>query len=328
MAVREKRSDPYQVLGVTKEVDADAVRRAYRKLARQFHPDVNPGDEAAEARFKEISEAYSVLSDEDKRRNYDEFGEISREGSFDAEAARRAREAFGAEFGTDGGAAGAFGGGFEGQTFEFGDLDDLLGRVFRGGGGARRRPVSLRGEDVHANVELDFLEAARGGEHRFNIALAGRSGPQTETVAVRIPAGVGTGGRIRIAGKGAPGIGGGPPGDLWARIQIRPHPFFRREGRALFVDVPITVGEAVRGARIEVPTLDGRATVTVPAGTDGGQKLRLRGKGIPNPAGGPAGDQYVVVQIKVPRNLDEPALEMLDALSEFDPPELRAELLS
>ena len=323
MAAREKRRNLYEVLGVAKDADKDAIRKAYRKLARKFHPDVNPGDPGAEDRFKEISEAYAVLSDEEKRRNYDEFGEISLEGGFDADKARQAREAFGARFG--GGPEESFGG-FEGQAFDFGDLDDLLGRVFRGG--RRRGGAGIRGEDVHASLELDFLEAARGGEHRLTLTRHGESGPVTETVTVRIPPGVADGGRIRIPGKGAPGLGGGPPGDLWATIGVRPHKVFRREGRDLFVDLPLTMSEAVKGAKVDVPTLDGRATVTIPPGTDSGRRLRLRGKGIPDPGGGAPGDLYAVVQIRVPRDLDDKGRDAIEVLEAAEPKDVRAELFS
>ena len=319
----EKR-DLYKVLGVARDVEADALKKAYRKLARRHHPDVNPGDKASEDKFKEISEAYDVLSDKTKRRNYDEFGEVALQGGFDAEQARRAREAFGARFG--GGAEGGpqFGGG---EPFEFGDLDDLLGRFGFGGRGGAGRAAGLRGSDLQAQLELDFLEAAKGGEKRLTLQLAGEDGRlRHETLTVRIPPGVADGGRIRLRGKGAPGLGGGPPGDLWATVRVRPHPVFRREGRNLIVDVPLTIGEAIRGAKIEVPTLDGRATLTVPPGTDSGQKLRLRGKGIAAPGGGALGDLYVVVQIRVPKQLDADALEKLDALAGAGPEDPRKEL--
>jgi DnaJ-class molecular chaperone len=305
----EKR-DLYEVLGVARDADADTLRKAYRKLARRHHPDVNPGDKAAEDKFKEISEAYDVLSDATKRRNYDEFGEISLQGGFDAEQARRAREAFGQRFG--GGGRGTY---TSDEPFEFGDLDDLLGRFGFGGRGASGRAAGLRGSDLEATLELDFLEAAKGGEKRLTLQLPDESGrPQTQTLTVRIPPGVGDGGRIRLRGKGGPGLGGGPAGDLWATVRVRPHPIFRRDGRDVTVDVPVTIVEAIRGAKIEVPTLDGRATVTVPPGTDSGRKLRLRGKGIPDPSGGSPGDLYVVIQIRVPKQLDPEALAKLDAL--------------
>ncbi len=311
------RKDLYAVLGVTRDADAETIRTAYRKLARQHHPDVNPGDAHAEERFKQVSEAYSVLSDAEKRRNYDEFGDIALESGFDAEAARRARERFGARFGRGPGAS------FASEEFEFGDLDDLLGRAFAGRGRGAAPPFPLRGADLEAALELDFLEAVRGGERQLVLP---RPGAGSETVTVRIPAGVGEGGRIRIPGKGAPGRGGGPPGDLWATIHVRPHPVFRREGRDVSLDLPITVAEAVRGAKVEIPTLTGRATVTIPPGTDGGRRLRLTGKGVPDPSGGAPGDLYVVVRIRVPKGLDEAALRSLGELERFDAADPRQEL--
>ena len=326
MSPAEER-DLYKVLGVSRDVDAEALKKAYRKLARRHHPDVNPGDKAAEEKFKAISEAYDVLSDPTKRRNYDEFGEISLQGGFDAEQARRAREAFGARFGGGPGAGGGFREYASGEPFEFGDLDDLLGRFGFGGRGASGRAAGLRGADLEASLELDFLEAAKGGEKRLTLQLAGEDGRmRTETLTVRIPPGVADGGRIRLRGKGAPGLGGGPPGDLWAHVRVRPHPVFRREGRDLFVDTPVTIREAIRGAKIEVPTLEGRATVTVPPGTDSGQKLRLRGKGIPDPSGGAPGDLYVVIQIRVPKKLDENGLAHVEALADSGPEDPRKEL--
>jgi DnaJ-class molecular chaperone len=322
----EKR-DLYAVLGVARDAGADVIRKAYRKLARRHHPDVNPGDKAAEERFKEISEAYDVLSDTEKRRNYNEFGEVALQGGFDAERARRAREAFGARFG---GEPGPGEGGFaSGEPFEFGDLDDLLGRFGFGGrggrGGAGR--AGLRGSDIEAQLELDFLEAARGGEKRLGLQLLGEDGrPRSQTLTVRIPAGVADGGRIRLRGKGGPGLGGGPPGDLWATVRVRPHPVFRREGRDLIVEVPVTIAEAIRGAKIEVPTLDGRATVSVPPGTDSGKKLRLRGKGIPDPAGKAPGDLYAVIQVRVPKQLDADGLAALETLAKAGPEDPRKEL--
>jgi DnaJ-class molecular chaperone len=324
MASGEK-GNLYEILGVPRDADAKAIKKAYRKLARQYHPDVNPGDAAAEERFKGISEAYAVLSDQERRRNYDEFGKVSLEGGFDADAARRAREAFGARFGSGGRAEGFPG--FGGQSFDFGNLEDLLGGSFGGRRGSRGRARRFRGEDIHASMDLDFLEAARGGEKRLTITRPNPSGaPITETVTVRIPPGVGDGGRIRLPQKGAQGLGGGPPGDLWATIRVRPHPVFRREGRSLHVDVPISIREAIQGAKIEIPTLEGRATVTVPPGTDSGRKLRLRGKGIANPGGGPPGDLLVTVQIRVPRDLSDEVLKQVDELAAFDPPDLREEL--
>ena len=316
------KKDLYAALGVERGADAESIRKAYRQLARRYHPDVNPGDAEAEERFKTISEAYSVLSDAERRKLYDEFGEISLQSGFDPEAARRAREAFGARFG----GAGEGGFGFPGgESFAYGNLDDLLGQLFerRGWSGG---PTRRRGADLEAELELDLLDAARGGEQRLAIGRpTADGGVRRESVTVRIPPGVADGGQIRLRGKGGEGLGGGPPGDLVARIRIRPHPLFRREGRDLYVDLPVTVREAILGARVEVPTLSGTAVVSVPAGTDSGTRLRLRGKGFPNPSGGSAGDLYAVVQIRVPRRLDEEASKRVRAMPELDPPDLQRE---
>jgi curved DNA-binding protein len=327
---RSEKRDLYQTLGVARDADPDVLRKAYRKLARRHHPDLNPDDAQAEEEFKRISEAYAVLSDPEKRRNYDEFGEISLEGGFDAEKARRSREAFEARFGSA-----PFGRGFRtaggfdapgGEAFEFGHLDDLLGDLFARRGGARH-PARGRGADLEAVLTLDFLDAARGGEHRITVNRPGADGRVTpETLTVRIPAGVADGGRIRLAGKGARGTPGAPPGDLYAVIRTRPHPVFRREGRDIYVQTPVTVREAILGATIEVPTLEGRARVTVPPETDSGRTLRLRGKGIADPNSGARGDLFIVLEIRVPRDLDDDAKRAVESLASFEPSDLRKDL--
>lgn len=306
----------YRVLGVASDADHEAIRKAYRKLARQNHPDLNPGDAAAEERFKEASRAWEVLQDPDKRRNYDEFGEVSLEAGFDADRARNAREAFGTRFGTGGHP------GMHGEQFEFGDLDDLMGRFF--GGGAEGRGMRFRGNDVEAALELDFLDAIRGGEKRLTLGRPGGGG--TETIRVRIPPGVDEGGRLRVPGKGGPGAGGGPPGDLWVTLRVRPHRLFERQGRNLSLEVPITVSEAIGGAAVEVPTLEGRVTLTIPPGTDSGTRLRLRGKGVPASDGSGAGDLLVRVQIRVPRQVDDKVKEALREIERAQDPEVRKEL--
>ena len=315
------KKDLYGVLGVSRDADEKAIRKAYRQLARRYHPDVNPGDEEAEETFKTISEAYSVLSDSERRRNYDEFGEISLEGGFDAEKARQARETFGRRFG-----AGGPGGGFYargGESFHFDDLEGLFSDLFARSGGPRGR----RGADHEAEIELDFVDAGRGGEHRLSFARpTADGGARRETLSVRIPPGVSDGGRIRLRGKGGEGLGSGGPGDLYARIRIRPHPFFRREGRDLYLDLPVSVREATLGAKVQVPTLEGRVTLTIPPGTDSGSKLRLRGKGVPSPSGGAPGDLYVVVRICVPRDLPPEMAKKLEELAEYEPADLRKEL--
>ena len=312
----EKSQSLYETLGVARDADADALRKAYRKLAKQYHPDANPGNQPAEQRFKDVSRAYDVLSDPEKRAAYDEFGEIALQAGFDANAARRAQADFGQAFR-----------GQHGAGFDFGDfgqsgaggMEELLSRMFGGGGARAGFGRNLRGPDVEAELELDFLEAVHGGEKKITLAHAGGS----ENITARIPRGVADGGRIRLPGKGGASPGGGPRGDLYATIRIRPHPVFQRDGRDVLVEVPISVSEAIRGAQIEVPTLDGRATVSIPAGTDSGRKLRLRGKGVPDPSGAPAGDLYVVVQIRVPKQLDDAALAHVDALAEREAKDLR-----
>lgn len=317
----EEKKDLYAVLGVARDADEDGIRKAYRQLARRYHPDVNPGDAAAEERFKVVSEAYAVLSDPEKRRNYDEFGEVSLEAGFDADRARQAREAFGRRFG-----AGSSSAGWGAEGFQFGGLDDLFSDLFSRRGW-RETQGARRGHDLEAELELDFLDAARGGERRLSFARpTADGGMRQESVTVRIPPGVAEGGRIRVPGRGAEGQQGGAAGDLYAHIRIRPHPFFRREGRDLYIDLPVTLREATLGAKVPVPTLEGRVTLTVPPGTDSGTKLRLRGKGVPSPSGGAPGDLYATVQIRVPRDLPPEAVQKVEELAKYGPRDPREEL--
>jgi DnaJ-class molecular chaperone len=310
----------YEILGVERSADHEAIRKAYRKLARQYHPDLNPSDRAAEERFKEISHAWDVLQDPERRRNYDEFGDVSLESGFDADRARRARSEFEERFGRAG-----HGGGTE--EFQFGGLDEVLSQFFGGGGGGGR--IRMRGADLHATLELDFLEAIRGGERRVTLMRPDARGqPVEETITVRFPPGVSDEGELRIPGKGAPGAGGGPPGDLRASVRVRPHPVFRRSGRDIELDLPISVREAILGAQVEIPTLEGRATLTIPAGTDSGVRLRLRGKGVPAARGAAAGDLLARVQIRVPRELDQAARKAAEALGDAEDPDLRKDLFS
>jgi curved DNA-binding protein len=307
----------YDVLGVARDADDDAIKKAYRRLAQESHPDRNPDDAAAEERFKEVSQAYSVLSDSDRRTAYDEFGDIALDPNFDAQRAREASQGFG----------GFPGGGFQGFSGNDGGFVDL-GSLFEDLlGGSARGPRMRRGGDLETAIELEFVDAALGCERRIDLARPrpdGTPGP-SETLTIRIPPGVAEGGRIRLAGKGGPGSGGGPPGDLLARVRVRPHRLFRREGRDIHLEAPITVSEATLGAEFEVPTLDGKVLLRVPPGTDSGSKLRLRGKGIPAGRGSPAGDLYVSIRIRVPKDLDDEAQQLVKNLEPLEPPNVRAD---
>jgi curved DNA-binding protein len=300
--------DYYETLGVPRDASADDIRRAYRKMAREYHPDVNK-DPGAEDRFKQLAEAYEVLRDPEKRERYDRLGANWRAGE-DVSGAQGFGE-----------------GGFRDVHVDFGeggDFSDFFESLFgarRGGGGARRRAdpfggFAMRGGDHEAVLDLTLEEAAAGG-HR-NITLGdGRS------YDVSIPKGVRDGQRIRLAGEGGQGTDGGPPGDLFLRVRIAPHPRFRLDGTDLRVDLPVSPSEAALGAVVPVPTLTGSARVRVPAGSSTGRRLRLRGEGMPTKGGG-HGDLYAELRIMVPKQLDERQRELyeqLAAASDFDPRE-------
>jgi curved DNA-binding protein len=292
--------DYYQALGLSKGASKDAIRKAYKKLVRENHPDARPDDPSAAERFKQIQEAYDVLSDDKKRELYDRFGK-------DYEHAARAAAAGANPFGGGPGGGGAAGfSPFSGSGPI--DLGDLFGQgvdfsEFFGGGGSRRgKRGPARGADLKATVKVPFETAVTGG--RVDVVV-GRQGT-TETLAVKVPAGVNEGQVVRLSGQGEPAARSGMPGDLFLTIEIEPHPYFRREGLNLLLDAPITPSEAVLGAKIEVPTLTaGRGVVTVPAGTSSGAKLRLRGKGIVDSKTNQTGDQFVVIKIVVPKTISD-----------------------
>ena len=295
--------DYYAALGVPRDASAEDIRRAYRSLARRYHPDVNK-EPGAEDRFKEISEAYEVLRDPEKRARYDRFGGRGAPGPADASG-------FG---GFDDGD------GYEGVSFDVGsgDFSDLFEELFsrrRGGPrGGRFEGFAMGGSDVEAVLELGLSEAAAGG--RRWLSIDGRS------VEVDIPRGVRDGQLIRVPGQGDPGAGGAPSGDLLLRIRIRPHPTFRLDGGDLYTDLPVAPWEAALGAEVPVPTLDGSARVKVPAGSSCGRRLRLRGQGLPGSGPTPPGDLYAVVSIQVPKRLGRRERELFEQLahtSKFNP---------
>ncbi|MGH7767691.1 MAG: DnaJ C-terminal domain-containing protein [Candidatus Binatia bacterium] len=318
--------DFYQILGVPRGASQDEIRKTYRKLARKYHPDINPGNKEAEAKFKDISSAHDVLSDPEKRKLYDEFGEAGLASGFDADKARTYKQwqeqasRTGGWYG--GGARPGAGGGFSAQEFDINDLGDIFGDLGGMFGRARRQAQTgpLQGQDIEAAMDIDFLDAVRG----FQTALAlqrpdGAGNAQPETIRVNIPPGAETGRRIRIPGKGGPGVRGGPPGDLYITPRVRPHPLLTREGRDLTMDLPITIGEAIRGATVEVPTPTGPVKVKIPPGAQSGQFLRVKGKGVPAHGKSPPGDLYLRLMVQVPRDGVAPeAVEKIDQAYEGD----------
>src|SRR4051795_8791505 len=313
--------DYYDVLGVSRDAGPEELQQAFRRLARANHPDVNK-DPGAEERFKEVNEAYSVLSDPELRKRYDRFGEDFRRvpedweervgagvGGSGARAGRGPRTAWTAE-GAD------VGGGFGGGGFEGIDIEDLLGGMF-GGRGRGPRAARTAGADQEAELPLTLEEAYHGG--RKEITLNGPDGPRNYTVT--IPPGVNDGRRIRLAGEGGRGLGDGAAGDLYLVVRLLPHPLFRVQGRNIHVDLKLAPWEAALGAAVPVPTPGGETKVTVPAGSSSGRRLRLRGQGMPDPAGHP-GDLFAEVKIMVPPRLSDRERELfseLAASSTFDP---------
>ncbi|MCX7397783.1 MAG: DnaJ domain-containing protein [Planctomycetales bacterium] len=296
------KRDFYEVLGVSRSASQDEIRKAYKKLAKKFHPDVKPADPDAEKKFSEITEAYDALSDDAKRKAYDQFGHSARGGAGGGNPFQG--------FGGGGGGGGSF------------DLDDILGGMFGGGGnpfgggGRRGQARTQKGQDAKAEITVPFIVAVEGGEHSVSL----QNGTKSERLSVKIPAGIEDGQSIRLAGQGNPGSGGGPAGDLIVTVHIATHPWFRRDGQNLLVDVPISPSEAALGAKVDVPTLtEGTVVLTVPPGTSSGAKLRLRGKGVLNHKTGDRGDQFVVLKISVPKDLSEEARALYEKLAELNP---------
>jgi DnaJ-class molecular chaperone len=284
--------DPYQELGVSRTASADEVRRAFRKLAKQYHPDKNPGDKAAEERFKRVSAAFDLVGDADKRKKFDQ-GEIDADG-------REINRGFGG--GDPFGRGGFDPRGGAGAQFEGVDLNDILGEVFGGRGGGARGGFGgfggpTKGADVRAQVAIDLEEAIQGGRKRIAFS-------DGRTLEITIPKGAAEGQVLRLKGQGSPGRAG--PGDALIELVIRPHPTFRREGDSLVMDLPVSVPDAVLGAKIQAPTPDGPVTLTVPKHSNAGSTLRLKGRGLPD-AHGVRGDLLARLQIVLP---DPPDAEL------------------
>lgn len=307
--------DLYSVLGVSRGADQETVRKAYKKLARKYHPDLNKSAAAAD-KFKEINGAYDVIGDEEKRKLYDQFGEAATRPGFDAEQARRWQQA--------GGMGGMGGFGRRGASSDFGfggggggmgggmNMEDLLGSMF-GGGGRRRAP--RRGADIEETVRLSLPEALSGSS--LSIQAPGHG-----VLKVRIPSGIHDGGTVRLRGKGRPSPLGGSAGDLLLRIEIEPHPVLKRDGDNLVMDVPLTVHEALVGGPVEVPTLDGNVRVKVPAGVKGGERLRLKRRGMPL-KDDRRGDLYLVLRPTLPKTDDPEAIKLAEQLAAFHEDDVR-----
>lgn len=298
------KKDPYQILGVSRTASADEIKRAYRRLAKQYHPDRNPGNKSAGQQFKEVRAAYEVVGDPKRREQYDRFGEGGPAPEYQRWASGGPHVSV------------------EEVPFDFGGFNDL-GSIFeqffaRGRGGGRRtrtaaRPPAPPGADLEAAVELDFLEALRGGTRELLIGGA-EPGATRDRIEVKIPAGVADGQRIRLRGRGEPGPGG--RGDLYIRCRVRPHPNFRREGSDVLLDLPLTIAEATLGTQVEIPTPDGPALLKVPAGTSSGTKLRLRQRGAGDGRPEQRGDLLAVVKIMAPKKLSARARELVEQLAE------------
>jgi molecular chaperone DnaJ len=387
------KQDYYELLGVSRRASAKDIRTAFRKLARKYHPDLNPGDKSSEEKFKQLQEAYDVLSDSKKRQMYDQYGFYSDnipQGGPGGTGSDSRHPDVNFDFGgfDFGGGAGAAGGE---SSFR-----DLFSQFFRGGRGAEMEPEQEPGNDLEYQIEIDFWDAVRGavkklsitrldscetchgtgalgspqtctacggtgtikqaaGKMRFNVPCTRCGGTgklrtacktcggegrvrRTETIDVRIPPGVANGGRVRVPGKGNAGTMGAPAGDLYLRVEVKPHPFFERRGNDLYTKVPVTVSEATLGAKIEVPTIDGtssegrpspgRAIVRIPPGTHSGKTLRLREKGVTSARNGARGDQYVEIQVVVPQPTDERVRKLMKELEAIAPEDPRKDLFS
>jgi len=329
----DPRKNYYEILGVPESASQDEIRKAFRRLAKKHHPDVNPGDKASESRFKEANEAHEVLSDRKKREEYDAL----RRGAFSGGGFPGGGYA-GGPFRNAGRAAG----GFRAESFDFGDL---LGQFLREEAAGTSRHA--RGGDLHIEAPVEFLDMVHGvvREIRYRRPRVcsecrgtGRSGrrgcpvcfgrgttEQEEQVKIRIPAGARDGATIRVPAKGEERAASGSSGDLVVELRMRPHPYFRREGNDILLDLPIRFSEAVKGAKIRVPTVDGPVTVSVPPGSSSGRKLRLKGRGVAVPGTSERGDQFVVLSIAVPAHPSAEFLKAVDRLAELEDPDLRGQ---
>jgi DnaJ-class molecular chaperone len=294
----------YETLGVKREASVEDIRKAYRKLAKKHHPDINPGNQASEDRFKAVSAAYEVLSDPKRRADYDEFGDAALQSGFDPAKAREYARWQERRTASSGFAGGGFGGGSGPVEFDFAELFN-------------RRRGPGRGQDIHATFQMDLRQAVEGAEVSIDV-------PEQGTVRVRIPPGAETGSVIRLPGKGAPGPRGGPPGDLVIETEVRPHPLIRRDGLDLYLTLPVTLDEAYNGASVDVPTFEGTVVLKIPPRSQNHARLRLRGKGIERKS--TRGDLFVELDIRMPDRADDALAAALRAASALYSRPVREEL--
>src|SRR5271155_1713530 len=390
MATTSKQ-DYYELLGVGRKANAKDIRTSFRKLARKYHPDLNPGDKSSEEKFKQLQEAYDVLSDTKKRAVYDQYGfysdNVAAGGAPGYSGGNPDEQAdINFDFGGFDFAGNSGGGSSSGAGTGSGSFRDLFSQFFKSGQGGGMEPEQQPGGDLEYQIEIDFWDAVRGavkklqitrmetcdtcrgtgaqgqattcttcggsgtiqqtaGKMKFNVPCTRCGGTgkirtackncggegrvrKTETIEVRIPAGVASGGRVRVPGKGNAGTMGAPAGDLNLQVMVKPHPFFERRGNDLYTTVPVTVPEASLGAKIEVPTIDGRSLVRIPPGTDSGKTLRLKEKGVPSVRNGARGDQYVEIQVVVPQPTDERVRTLMKDLEAVVPEDPRKDLFA
>jgi DnaJ-class molecular chaperone len=285
---RTLAGDPYATLGVKKDAIQADIQKAYRRLAKKHHPDLNPGNASAEEKFKEITAAYDLLSDPEKRAKFDR-------GEIDASGTEKPRQRHYRDFADQGGWSGYTNSSGFADFGDFASSDDILSEIF-----GRSARTGRRGQDVRYHLELSFLDAINGGRQSLTL-------PDGSNLDVNIPPGTRDGQTLRLKGKGRPAAGAGPPGDALIEVSVLPHPYFTRKGDDIYLDLPISIKEAVLGAKVTVPTPGGTVTATVPKWSNTGRVLRLRGRGVPHPNGS-KGDEYVTLKIMLPRKPD-PKLE-------------------